>query len=259
MPTKMETASATLVSDGRFFNVYDYLDRLSEVCEIVPGDQALAASSSGGTSFAQKQCVRCMKSKPVRRSLKELQALYKKAKDRYASFKAKANLSKGAPLSLSGTSSSNSTSSTGEMILIAYYGYDPNNRRAYRLLYETTTWWSYDGWGVAEEMDGSAGFFDDLKVKNPEPNPNVPHRNRREKKSGKRGRMPTGVPCKKASCLSIRRCMKEKAKEEKKKGPCTQYDWIRYSCGDWVFNHLERCCLEGNIPFYWYGPRRKCK
>ncbi|GEM_PF-6228317 len=150
--------NGNLVSDGRFFYVYDYLDRLSEVYEIVPGGQTLAASSSGGTSFAQKQCARCMKRKPVRRSLKELQALYKKAKDRYASFKAKANLSKGAPLSLSGTSSTNSTSSTGEMILIAYYGYDPNNRRAYRLLYGTTTWWSYDGWRVAEEMDGSAGF-----------------------------------------------------------------------------------------------------
>ncbi|HHI81246.1 MAG TPA: hypothetical protein ENK02_14870 [Planctomycetes bacterium] len=126
---------------------------------------ALAASSRCGTTLVQAQCARCMKRNPFKRSLKEIRALYRKARDRYALAKNRTALAKGVPLSQSGTTSANSsTSSSGEMVLIAYYGYDPNNRRTYRLLYGTTTWWSYDGWRIAEEMDGGTSNFPAQRV-----------------------------------------------------------------------------------------------
>ena len=145
--------NGNLACDGWLVYRYDLHDRLSEVYVIT-----YPAGASGGTLAGRAvygpEIQLARQGKPTKLSLKEIRYLVARAREKLArDLKAKKFSLKGGV----GTSTAKSSGVAPEgpdLVLVAWYGYDPWNRRVTKMLPEETKWYTYDGWQNVDEYDG---------------------------------------------------------------------------------------------------------
>ncbi|MBI5851317.1 MAG: hypothetical protein HZB39_09865 [Planctomycetes bacterium] len=142
-----------LVFDGRYYLLYDFKNRLSEIWEIqASGEQAAATmQQSGGLNVERSTLTRGRREVldrfggDVRRAIRE----------RSRSPRASSTLRGQAPSLRSSSGALTGGESTDfTVVLIAVYGYDPFNRRIVRVVPDAglDLRYAYDGWREVEEL-----------------------------------------------------------------------------------------------------------
>jgi len=149
--------NGNLVSDGWYVYVYDYLDRLSEVYLITYPAGATGGSLSGNAVYdAPIQAARRGRRSELTQASAATLVAQARARWSQRSSRAANPLANG----LGGSAVNENLASSavpGEavLVLVAYYGYDPVNRRILKALPTQATWYGYDGWQMTDEYDAS--------------------------------------------------------------------------------------------------------
>jgi len=155
--------NGNLVDDGWFVYVYDHLDRLTEVYVYTyPGGATMGTGTSKKTIVLDARIQKARKGKLTRISAEKRARLLKRARayewasrDRRGYLKA----------SKSGSSTQSSTLDEPVLEMVAWYGYDPYNRRVYKNLSTgEVSWYSYDGWQQADTYQAAGLTLDLVRV-----------------------------------------------------------------------------------------------
>ncbi|MEZ5963176.1 MAG: RHS repeat-associated core domain-containing protein [Planctomycetota bacterium] len=140
-----------LVYDGNLYYIYDFKNRLSEVYRYVPGALDQGFKMDGPRGSETRYVV----------TLERLQQLHAQAVQRW--IVANDSIRKGMRDVWKGYARGDyGPSASGTIELVAYYGYDPMNRRVYRMAGSgstgyTTSLSSWDGWREIQEVEYLGG------------------------------------------------------------------------------------------------------
>ncbi|MBZ0154459.1 MAG: hypothetical protein K8J09_23270, partial [Planctomycetes bacterium] len=151
--------NGNLLSDGYYLYVYDHLDRLSEAYVLTYPGGATNQSASGLTVQvygADVQKRRDGKETVVPTTLWRQRV--QQARDRVHGARSSAGMAASDPRLPSGTNAgtASTTAAVDEPVpvVVAYYGYDPSNRRIGKLLPDVSgTFYAWSGWEMVEAYD----------------------------------------------------------------------------------------------------------
>jgi RHS repeat-associated protein len=147
--------NGNLLSDGFFVYVYDHLDRLSEVWLLTyPGGATVQTSQGTKVLRFGVEIQRRRSGHATKLSTSRWRELVGRGQARVDRERAKL-----AAPTLLVPATANAGTESGSVdepvpVLVAYYGYDPTNRRVAKARPEATTYYSWDGWKLAESYDG---------------------------------------------------------------------------------------------------------
>ncbi len=146
--------NGNLISDGYYLYKYDYLDRLSEVYLLTYPAGVRASASSIRIRRVTDEEQRKREGKPVKLTRKEIAKILDRGTKRVESHLTR---KKGAAPVLSAAVNQNLSANPGQAVEVfqAWYGYDPSNRRIYKLTVYETSFYAYDGWQLSDEFDGA--------------------------------------------------------------------------------------------------------
>jgi len=166
--------NGNLISDGYYYYVYDYLDRLSEVYVITY--QAGATSSTSSKTVVYTHAMQKKREgKPTKlskakanRLLATIRPRVRKELNRLLQARTSKTTSKDLKVSSAVNTSLNSTVNEPSLEFVAWYGYDSYNRRVSKVSLYESSWYGYDSWRLLEEYDGAwnptVSYFDGIGI-----------------------------------------------------------------------------------------------
>lgn len=160
-----------LVFDGAFYYVYDFRNRIAEVYTVADSDEMLQSGSSPMTAPLAVSTAQKIRKQDLESGRQQLLSraggdLARYARENGTGTRA-VRVSQIPATGTAPSSSTSSSSSSGEefsIVLVAYYGYDPFNRRVVRNANGEDLRYAYDGWRELEEMKVVAGSVTDRRA-----------------------------------------------------------------------------------------------